>query len=112
MLPACKVCLENGCNIIVLGARQNAEANQAIIDSAVVREAGRKEHDAIEAVAKAIATPVAIAVAYTVATPVATPDAPSASKPKSKKRTPTRCVCLYLIKFNFASFVIVGFASL
>ena len=94
VLPACKVCLENGCNIILRVARQNAEAKQAKIDSAAAREAGRKERDdVIEAAAKAIAPSVAIAVAST----IATPDASSAPKPKSKKRTSTRYVCLYLL---------------
>ena len=51
VLPACKVCLENSCNIIVCVAKQNAEAKQAMIDSAVAREAGRKERDDVEAAA-------------------------------------------------------------
>ncbi len=93
VLPACKVCLENGCNIIVRVAMQNAKAKQAMIDSAAAREAGRKERDDVEAVAKAIAHSAAIAVAST----IATPDASSAPKPKSKKRTSTRYVCLYLL---------------
>ena len=32
VLPVCKVCLDNGCNIIVRGARQNVQANQASQD--------------------------------------------------------------------------------
>ena len=83
MLPACKECLENGCIVIVRAARQNAEANQAKIDAAATREAGRKERDVVEVVAKATATPDAIAVASAVVSSVATSDASSTPKPKS-----------------------------
>ena len=41
VLPVCKACLENGCNIVVRAARQNAQANQAMIDAIAAREAGR-----------------------------------------------------------------------
>ena len=42
VLPVCKACLENGCNIIVREARQNAQAKQARIDAKAAREAGRQ----------------------------------------------------------------------
>ncbi len=75
-------------------ARQNAEAQQAKIDAAAAREAGRKERDVAEAVANAIETPAATTIATPAATSGANPDASSAPKPKKKKRTSTRCVCL------------------
>ncbi len=95
VLPVCKVCLENGCSIIVRAAGQNAEAKQAKIDAAAAMETGRKERDVAEAVANAIETPAATTIATTAATSGANPDASSAPKPKNKKRTSTRCVCLY-----------------
>jgi hypothetical protein len=39
VLPVCKVSLQNGCNIIVRAARQNAWAKQARIDVEAAREA-------------------------------------------------------------------------
>jgi len=63
VLPVCKVCLENGCNIIVRAARQNAEAKQSRIDAAVATETGRKERVVVEAAA---ATPAATPGATTI----------------------------------------------
>jgi hypothetical protein len=83
VLPVGKVCIENGCNIIVRAAMQNAEAKQARINAAAAREAGRKERVTVEA---ADSTPDATAGAA--------PDASSAPKPP-KKGTSTRFVCLY-----------------
>ncbi len=66
-------------------------AKQAMIDAAEAREAGRKERDDVEA----IAAPAATTIATQAANSGATPDASSAPKPKNKKRTSTRRVCLY-----------------
>ena len=83
--------------MIVRAARQNAEAKQARIDAAATWEAGRKERDVVEAIAKVIATPDDISVASAIIAPMAAPDTSSAPKPKSKKRNSTRCECLYLL---------------
>ncbi len=66
-----------------------------MIDAAAAKEAGRKERDADESVANAIETPAATTIATPAASSGANSDASSAPKPKNKKRTSTRCVCLY-----------------
>jgi hypothetical protein len=50
MLSVRKVCLENGCNIIVRAARKNARTKQGKIDADAAREAGRQNRDDDEAV--------------------------------------------------------------
>ncbi len=87
VLPVCKACLENGCNIIVRAARQNAQAKQATIDDMAAREAGRQERVDIEA----DATPAA--------TPVATPATIALPKPKSNKRI--ECVLCFFFCLSF-----------
>ena len=93
MLPVCKACLENGCNIIVRAAIQNARAKQARIYVDATKESGPQEHAADEAAAS-----VATADA---STPAATPVATSASKPKNRKRTSTKYECVYILLLSF-----------
>jgi hypothetical protein len=59
---------------------QNAEAKQAMIDTAEAWEAGRKERDDV----KAIAAPATTTTATPAANSGATLDASSAPKPKKK----------------------------
>ena len=42
VLPACKMCLDNGCHIIVRRARQSAQAKQYKLDDQAVRDAARQ----------------------------------------------------------------------
>jgi len=84
VLPVYKVCLQNGCNIIVLATRRNALAKQARVDVEAVKEAGRQEYDLVVADATPVTTPAAI------------PDANAAPRPNSTKRTLTRRVCVYI----------------
>ncbi len=91
VLPVCKVCLENGCNIIVRVARQNTKAKQAKIEAAATREAGRQvREDEAAAIAGAIVAATTIA-----SNPAATPATTSAPKANSRKRI--RRVCVYLV---------------
>ena len=92
LLPVCKVCLQNDCNIIVRATRQNALAKQARIDVEATKEVGRQEHDIVAAVAmdSPIAAPTPVATPF--ATPIATPVATTAPRPNTTKRTSTRCM--------------------
>jgi hypothetical protein len=76
VLPICKMCLDNGCHIIVRGARQNAEVKQAKLDIKAAREARRQEKD-VES--KRAATSAE-------ARKEAREEAPSATPSKSRKR--------------------------
>ena len=49
VLPACKMCLNNGCHIIVRGARQNAQAKKDKLDAEAAREASREAQTNAEA---------------------------------------------------------------
>ncbi len=42
-LPICKACLDDGCNIIVRAARQNANAKQARMEIENARDLAREE---------------------------------------------------------------------
>ncbi len=94
MLPICKVCLQNGCNIIVRAATQHALAKEARIGVEAAKEAGRQEHDIVTtaAIVPSIAAPTPVATS--VVTPVATSAAATAPRPNSRKRTSTRCMLI------------------
>jgi hypothetical protein len=82
VLPACKLCLNNGCHIIVRGARQNAQAKQDKIDAKAAREA-RREAEAMASAGAATTSPAAEATL-------------TSHAKKSRKRTATRYNCMHM----------------
>jgi len=48
VLPICKACLDNGCNIVVCAVRQNAKAKHARVEVDRDREALRAEVLAVD----------------------------------------------------------------
>ncbi len=80
VLPICKMCLDNGCHIIVRGARQTVEVKQAKLDAKVVREIRRQEKDVANKRAATLAE----------AREEAREEAPTATPSKSRKRNATR----------------------
>ena len=81
MLPVCKVCFQNDCNIIVRVARQSALAKQARIGVEAANEVGRQQHDIVATAA----TVASISAPTPVATPTATPAATTAPRPNTRK---------------------------
>ncbi len=86
VLPTCKLCLNNGCPIIVRGARQNAQAKQDKIDAQADREARREAH-AMTSESAATTSPIA--------------EATSTSHAKSRKRTATRYNCMHVNMYAY-----------
>ncbi len=81
VLPRCKLCLNSGLHIIVLGARQNAQAKQDKIDAKAAGEA-RREAEAMPSESAATTLPAA--------------EATSTSHAKSRKRTATMYNCMHM----------------
>ena len=107
VLPACKMCLDNGCHIIVRGARQNAQAKQDKLDAQATRDAARQTN--------VMASEGAATVAE------APEEAPSTSHvakapSKSRKRVATRYAymhyCIYVCIYMHACCIAQNFAPL
>ncbi len=102
VLPACKMCLDNGCHIIVRGARQNAQAKQDKLDAQAIRDAARQ--------AKVMANEGAAIVAEA---PAEAPSKTFVAKAhsKSRKRVATRytlilaCIIVYIHAYCIAQHI-------